>query len=797
MKKLYVSEQINRGYINVLLSLIFVFLSTLSFAQTGPCYNFEYITGQPYDTLSSSPIPLFVDDEDYDTWDDGLSDTIGIGFDFVYNYQTYTTFKVCANGFVTLDGNFAWDPELWWNYLDSYTRKMILAPLWDDLLLNTGGSIRYERTGSAGSRILKIEFNKLSFFNGGNFELKFQVWLYEGTNVIEFRYGDDNSILGWRNYSDEGISIGLNDERDTTYMKITPGPTPSYSLTDKTETLFLGMEDYVNEGLVYRFTPANRWQGTTNNNWLAQSNWELEKLPTASDHALIPSNTADFPEISGSGAVCDNLIVEANAELTISGGGELTVNGDLISDGIVKVTSTGESSSGSLIVEGTSDADIIFEKYVSGDPNWHLISAPVSEQDIWAWATSAQNNIKINSSKYGITSYIEGNDNWDNYPTSDPAIDFEIGKGYSTLRESDGLISFSGTINIGDVNNIPISYTNKGWNLIGNPFTSAIGANNSAASSDHLLTTSNVENLDPSYAGLYLWDPGSGTSGEYVIINNSGGTPTGTLSQDYIQSGQGFFVRAKDNNQRTFDITGDMQIHQPAVPLKSSELWPEVKLTVSSSKNSSGTIVRFNSNMTRGLDVTYDAGMFKSNTDFAVYTRLVEDNGVDFAIQCVPEDYNNLVIPVGIVAPTETEITFTADMLNLPPGYQTFLEDKVSDRFISLEPGSAYTITYNDQYENNALYLHISDNNLTESNIVELDDPYKILTNTNEGFIRIISSVEKPSLARVFDTSGRIVIMQEVYKGNDNLIHISRSPGIYIVHINNSQHRFSQKIFWK
>ena len=64
--------------------------------------------------------------------------------------------------------------------------------------------------------------------------------------------------------------------------------------------------------------------------------------------------------------------------------------------------------------------------------------------------------------------------------------------------------------------------------------------------------------------------------------------------------------------------------------------------------NSANTVVAFNNNMTKGLDPTYDAGLLRGNASVNLYSRLVDDNGVDFAIQSLPEQYNDLVIPLGV-----------------------------------------------------------------------------------------------------------------------------------------------------
>jgi hypothetical protein len=39
----------------------------------------------------------------------------------------------------------------------------------------------------------------------------------------------------------------------------------------------------------------------------------------------------------------------------------------------------------------------------------------------------------------------------------------------------------------------------------------------------------------------------------------------------------------------------------------------------------------------------------------------VEDNGVDFALQALPEDYENLIVPLGIDAEEGTGVVFSAN----------------------------------------------------------------------------------------------------------------------------------------
>jgi Secretion system C-terminal sorting domain len=67
------------------------------------------------------------------------------------------------------------------------------------LLDSSISPISYAIEGQAGSRIFKLEWKNVGFYNefdaGGQMgnRISFQMWLYEGTNVIEYRYGP-NSI---------------------------------------------------------------------------------------------------------------------------------------------------------------------------------------------------------------------------------------------------------------------------------------------------------------------------------------------------------------------------------------------------------------------------------------------------------------------------------------------------------------------------------------------------------------------------------------------------------------------------
>ena len=71
--------------------------------------------------------------------------------------------------------------------------------------------------------------------------------------------------------------------------------------------------------------------------------------------------------------------------------------------------------------------------------------------------------------------------------------------------------------------------------------------------------------------------------------------------------------------------------------------------------------------MSLGLDISYDAGILRSGNGFDIYTKLVEDNGVDFAIQWLPgKTADKYIIPIGVDANKGGDIVFSSETMNLP-----------------------------------------------------------------------------------------------------------------------------------
>ncbi len=484
-----------------------------------------------------------------------------------------------------------------------------------------------------------------------------------------------------------------------------------------------------------------------------------------------------------------NLTIAASCSFTVDAGKAVTVSGNLINNSVSNglVIKSDDTGTGSLIATGTATGNVSYESYLAETGKWHVVAAPVTDQNIWSFATLAGNSIAEKSGKRAVTEYSEGTNLWDtNYPTADTEGNFSAGSGYSVLRATPGVVSYTGTINTNDVSK-SLTRGLYGWNSLGNPYTSTINATVSADATNNLITA-NSDKFDPSFAALYVWDA---ATDQYVTINNAG---NGTLVQNYIQAGQGFFVRAKDNSGLTFSITEAMQTHQPATPLKSGETaWPTIQLTASGKGKHSTTLVAFNNQMTTGLDVTYDAGMFKADKNFALYTKLVDDNSVDFAVQSLPDNrFNGLVIPLGIDVPAGTEITFSAVAMNLPAEACVYLEDRSTKTITQLDIADAkYKVTITEQTKGAGnFFLHTSSGTNAVS---ELENNLKVYT--RERAIYINGNISAGDGIAVYGIDGKMHYRKNAEKTGFLRIDASRMPtGVYLVSIEQKTGRITRKV---
>ncbi|MEI6750414.1 MAG: choice-of-anchor Q domain-containing protein, partial [Bacteroidota bacterium] len=133
--------------------------------------------------------------------------------------------------------------------------------------------------------------------------------------------------------------------------------------------------------------PTLTWNGSVSTNWNTAANWNLSTVPASLNNVIIPDVTNDpvVNQVPGSPAVCNNLMIETGAVLTIASVKALTVNGIVTNS--AGISGLVIESGASMIQNGANVSATVKRDITAGASLWHLFISPVT-QSIQASASS-------------------------------------------------------------------------------------------------------------------------------------------------------------------------------------------------------------------------------------------------------------------------------------------------------------------------------------------------------------------------------------------------------------------------
>ncbi len=246
--------------------LPFLLLSLFSFVSKAQLnYNFSTSAGT-FTPLSGDVVaPLMAAYSPTKTLlDESFANNIPVGFSFQYNGINYTTIHLNSNGFATFGTPFlssTANPSYEINELRSIsglkgTIRPILAPFWDNLLLNTANDITYKTTGTAPNRVFTSQWKNM-IWQDGTSAISFQLKLYETTNVVEFVYRSEaGSGVAVKSASigitSENTQMPMIDHDSTNFIAlINASPKAIIDRIIEVETI----DTKPRTGQIFRFTP--------------------------------------------------------------------------------------------------------------------------------------------------------------------------------------------------------------------------------------------------------------------------------------------------------------------------------------------------------------------------------------------------------------------------------------------------------------------------------------------------------------------------------------------------------------
>jgi len=499
---------------------------------------------------------------------------------------------------------------------------------------------------------------------------------------------------------------------------------------------------------------------------------------TALNHLTINSSGQTYT-LNSNQTISGNLTITAG-NLTIPSSKSLTVNGTLTNSAtaaglVIKSDGTG---TGSLITSSSPQATV--ERYLtnysaSDDQKFHLISSPVAAQAIrpdWVANTPAGDvdfykfdevqNLWINSklvSNPGPPIVYEWNSAFES--------DFTVGRGYlvsyPTIPGTPR--TFAGALNsypVGTPLTINCSYTSdngKGWNLLGNPFPSAIDWN----------TVSIGDGMD---AALYYYDAAEENYRYYILLDGEDQAIGG--GSRYIPAMQGFMVHAKSTGTRTVTIDNDDRVHQAQTTYyKSSEsIDGSLSLKVEAGEYSDEVYVHFNSNATAHFDGKYDAYKLNSYNASVPKIYTVSNDSDELAINGLPALDENTEVPVYFKPGAEGTQVLTADVSKIQA--TVYLLDLKTATTHNLTQNPVYSFTSSSTDNPNRFELKFGS--------VGIENPVEneAVTAWYSNGILYLSSVKDITTIHIFNIQGQPVVSKTVTNQETASVSLNLPVGIYV-----------------
>lgn len=329
--------------------------------------------------------------------------------------------------------------------------------------------------------------------------------------------------------------------------------------------------------------------------------------------------------------------------------------------------------------DGAVQGDVVFQRFVPRGKQTRYISLPVGGVSVSEMQQSVPVNGDFNGGQPSLFYYHDLAGGWIPFPESATTETFFIGRGYA-LDFPDGArdtrLSVSGPIHQGPFTFTPTSNPgndpSKGWNLIGNPYTSPVEWGTAA------WTKADIG------AAAYVLDervPG----GRFMVWDGEVGDPE---FKGIITQAQGFFIR-------TTGASPQLTVTEAARADTSSALWRKkdtelhrALLTIALKQKDliDRTFIKFSD----GGDDSFDAtdAVKRKNGYFSVSS--LSSDSVSLAINHVSESFCDRSIPIAVEA-SPGNYTLSFDGSRLADAGTVNLHDHFTDEIVTLTHGGQYS----------------------------------------------------------------------------------------------------------
>ena len=555
------------------------------------------------------------------------------------------------------------------------------------------------------------------------------------------------------------------------------------------------------------------WDGETSDVWTVSTNW-CGGVPTASYHAKISDK--GFSPVLYADQEVDSLTVESGATVTV-GINSLTVNEAIQNDGTISVSATGnlvQTHSGSNINSGSGTYNIEQIGRI-GSAGYNGWSSPIQSADIISTFSGANPcdifvfDESVQDWRYdyadGFSTTCNGNAVTfsGSYLMSGGDGVMDVARGYfipggsnlsATTRTFSGEVN-NGTINFAlqqEVNPGDTSWTGDDWNLVGNPYPSAISAS--------LFWAENAVSNSRLTSAIYYWDDDGTVNNfqtEFAAWNSSGTTqgPNSSVTPNgSIAVGQGFYVKANSETNLVFNNsmrnTSNSQFFKQATDETFPQFW--FSLTTPSA-NSNQLLVAFPENATDEYDALYDAVTLDDSYSTILNALIHSD---EFVIEGKAPLYINQYAhtPLHVSGTESGEYSIQLVNENLSDGMDVFLIDHEDNSKHDLKDAS-YTFQVSDSLnttERFELEFFKYEEANGEKELVSNEYVKAYFTQNN---IQINANINF-NMVNVFSMDGKLVLSKQTGEVQTETIDVNGwNTGVYLLDIQTSKgNHYHQKV---
>ena len=600
---------------------------------------------------------------------------------------------------------------------------------------------------------------------------------YAGGNALTYQwYVVAPNTTSWTALTDAGVYTGST----------------SATLNISDVSSLIGYQYYcqIRENTATCYTASNAVMITAvqSTTWQAGNTWS-NGLPTTSKVAIINNNYDT--SVSGSFEVCSvtvnngftldiksNTYVSIINDLTVNSGGNLLVqnNGSLVMINDSGVVTNNGNTQVYRTASGVRGFDYVYwSSPVIGQSIDNLYSSP-SPGFKYKWNPLATNiNSPTSTGNWQLMSgtmlpasgyIVRGSSSYGMAASSIPSV-FTGAVSSGVVPSSITRGSYQG-INYSGANSVTVTKFDDNWNLIGNPYPSAIKA------LDFLAYNTNILGF------VYLWTHGTApvsttnsfynsfaynyTSNDYITYNGTATTSGPSGFNGYIASGQGFFVLMNDgpgtpdpSATQTVSFKNNMRskTYSNSQFYKTTQIGNEDKHRIwldliDSNNEPVRTVIGYVPEATPGLDRLYDA--YKNTDNGRNIYSLVEDETLIIQGRPMPFDQNDQVpIGVRIMSAGDYKIAIAAVDGLFEHDQPIYLEDKVLNIIYDLRQ-NPYSFTSVAGIINDRFVLRYTNATLGDPNF-NFENTVVVATNHSE--LTIKSSIENIQEVTVYDILGR------------------------------------------